>query len=74
MTLSPGRHTITVTYGRGGVGPATADDEYYSSLTAIALAPQTSAAHYVTATPARASELCGRSLDWLEVVTRTARS
>jgi hypothetical protein len=34
----------------------------------VALSPPTSSAHYLTVPPAKAGELCGRSLDWIEVI------
>jgi len=68
LRLAAGTHAITVTYPNASLAPGSADGEYYSSLFAIALAPPSSQMHYVEVTPAHAQSLCGRSLDWLEVV------
>ncbi len=71
LTLAAGTHTIKVIYhGESPLAPGSADGEQptYDQLSAVALAPPVSQARYVTVTPARASELCGRSLDWIEVV------
>jgi hypothetical protein len=68
LTLAPGAHTITVTYSDENLSPGSADSEYYSSLFAIALAPPASTMRYVELPPSKADSLCGRSLDWIEVV------
>ncbi|HXR13385.1 MAG TPA: hypothetical protein VN740_01915 [Solirubrobacteraceae bacterium] len=70
ISLAAGNHTIVVTYRReSALDPGSADTEaYYTELTAIVLAPPASQARYVTVSPAHASELCGRSLDWIEVI------
>jgi hypothetical protein len=70
LDLAAGRHTITVTYPSDGLGPGSADsDAYYTALSAIALAPPPGDGRYLQATPAHAAAtLCGRSLDWLEIV------
>jgi hypothetical protein len=71
LDLSAGSHTITVIYhGESPFAPGSADTEVptYDELSAVALSPPTSSAHYLTAAPAKAGELCGRSLDWIEVI------
>ena len=71
LSLTAGSHTIVVVYhGESALAPGSADSEppTYDELTAVALAPPFAQAHYVTVSPARASELCGRSLDWIEVI------
>jgi len=71
LGLAAGTHTISVVYhGESPLATGSTDGEQpiYDELTAIALAPPVSAAHYVTVSPAHASELCGRSLDWIEVI------
>jgi hypothetical protein len=70
LSLAAGAHAITVT-DRGETlapGSAVAYPLVYDALSAIALSPPTSQARYVTVKPAQASTLCGRSLDWIEVV------
>ena len=71
LDLSAGSHTITVIYhGESPFAPGSADTEVptYDELSAVALAPPPSSAHYVTVTPAQAGELCGHTLDWIEVI------
>jgi hypothetical protein len=68
VRLTPGAHTITVTYPNEDLAPGSADSEYYSSLFAIALSPPPATMRYVEVSPAHAQTLCGRSLDWIEVV------
>jgi hypothetical protein len=70
LSLAAGTHTITVT-DRGDTlapGSAVAEPLVYDALSAIALSPPSTQARYVTVEPAQASTLCGRSLDWIEVV------
>jgi hypothetical protein len=68
LTLQAGAHTITVTYQDENLSPGSADSEYYTSMFAIALAPPASTMRYVEVPPSQAGSLCGRSLDWIEVV------
>jgi hypothetical protein len=69
LRLAAGAHTITVASPGVNLSPGNADSEpYYTELSAIALSPPASTARYLTESPARASSLCGRSLDWIEVV------
>ena len=75
ITLGPGVHTIAVTYGSETLAPGSADAEEYTSLTAIVLSPplypSTVAAQMLHVAPRNARSLCGRSLDWIEVVAPT---
>jgi hypothetical protein len=67
--LTPGVHTFGLTYPRANLTPGSAENQL-TSLDAIALEPEQSpASELISASPARASELCGRSLDWIEIVT-----
>ncbi len=72
LTLGPGVHTIAVTYRTETLAPGSEDAEQYTSLTAIALSPplypSTVAGHMLKVKPANARSLCGRTLDWIEVV------
>ncbi|HZL54360.1 MAG TPA: hypothetical protein VFC22_01915, partial [Solirubrobacteraceae bacterium] len=71
LDLSAGRHTITMIYhGESPFAPGSADTEVptYDQLTAVALAPPASGVRYLTVKPAKASELCGRTLDWIEII------
>jgi hypothetical protein len=67
IELGAGVHTISLTYPKEDLSPGSADTEQYTSLAGIVLAPAT-AAGYIHVTPAKASTLCGRSLDWIEVI------
>ena len=69
LTLRPGTHAITITYPNGNLAPGNADSEEYTSLSEIALSPPDSQMRLLTVSPARARSLCGRLLDWIEVVT-----
>jgi hypothetical protein len=68
LVLGPGRHTITVTYPKANLAPGDADSEQYTALSEIALAPLSPSPKLVQVAPARATELCHRTLDWIEVV------
>jgi hypothetical protein len=68
LTLARGPHTITVSYPNSNLGPGSADSESYTSLFAIALSPPAGTMHYLEVSPAHAQTLCGRTLDWLEVI------
>jgi len=71
LTLRPGTHAITITYPNANLSPGNADSEEYTSLSEIALSPPDSQMRLVTVKPALARSLCGRLLDWIEVVTPT---
>jgi hypothetical protein len=72
LTLAPGTHTITVTYPQANLSPGNADSEQYTILDSIALAPPlypaAGAGQMLTVAPSAARTLCGRTLDWIEVV------
>ncbi len=66
--LSPGVHTVALTYPHAGLAPGSGEDQQ-TSLTAIAFEPlQRPRTELLTVTPARARDLCGRGLDWIELV------
>ena len=67
LTLDAGVHSISLTYPKPTLGPGGDDDENYTSIADIALQPLVSS-HMLAVKPAQASELCGRSLDWIEIV------
>jgi hypothetical protein len=69
LTLRPGTHAITITYPNANLSPGNADSEEYTSLSEIALSPPDSQMRLLTVKPALARTLCGRLLDWIEVVT-----
>lgn len=68
LVLAPGTHTITVTYPKANLAPGDADSEQYTALSEIALAPLSPSPKQVQVPPAKAGELCHRTLDWIEVV------
>jgi hypothetical protein len=68
LYLSPGIHTVALTYPHAGLAPGSGDDQQ-TSLTAIVLEPlRRPQARLLTVAPAHARDLCGRSLDWIELV------
>jgi hypothetical protein len=68
LTLTAGVHTIALTYPHADLTPGSGDNQF-TSLTAIAFEPlQSPPAELLTVAPRNASTLCGRPLDWIEVV------
>jgi hypothetical protein len=65
--LTSGVHTFVLTYPHAGLDPGSGD-EGFTSLSAIALQPQRPVSALLEVAPARAEELCGRPLDWIELV------
>jgi hypothetical protein len=71
--LQAGTHTITLTYPQATLAPGSGAEE--TLLSAIVLEPlQVPASTIITATPQQAGTLCGRSLDWIELVAGRRRS
>ena len=68
LTLAAGPHTVTITYPNTSLAPGSDDLESFTVLSAIALAPPAGEGRLLRVAPARARTLCGRSLDWIEVV------
>jgi hypothetical protein len=70
ITLGAGVHTIAITYpALSGLAPGGADNEPgYTGLDEIALEPLGTRSRMIELQPPQASELCGRSLDWIEIV------
>ena len=69
VTLRPGRHVLAVERGGGGLRPG---DGGVSRLLAVAVEPVGAAASPRTLDPDDWRLLCGRRIDWVEVV-RAAR-
>lgn len=68
LYLSPGIHAFAMTYPHAGLTPGSGDNAQ-TSLTAISLQPlQRPRAEMLTLAPSQARDLCGRSLDWIEIV------
>jgi hypothetical protein len=71
IELSPGVHTVALTYPRANLTPGSGDD-INTLLTSIVLEPmQYPSTKLLTVPPADARSLCGRPLDWVEVVAPT---
>ena len=67
--LEPGVHTVVLTYPHAGLGPGSGDAEL-TSLSGIALEPlQSPPSELISVAPQNAATLCGRTLDWIELVT-----
>jgi hypothetical protein len=66
--LTAGIHTFTLTYPRANLTPGSAENGL-TSLSAIALEPQSPSSELVEVAPQQAAQLCGRPLDWIESVT-----
>jgi hypothetical protein len=72
--LGPGIRTIGLRYPHSGIAPGSGDNSL-TSLSAIVLQPlQSPASELIHLAPSQAKRLCGRSLDWIEIVTPSKRS
>jgi len=71
VALAPGVHTFTLTYPHAGLAAGSGDNEF-TSLSAIALQPQSPRSELIDVAPRQAATLCGRPLDWIEIVTGAA--
>jgi hypothetical protein len=67
LSLGAGIHTITLTFPHADLTPGSGDHEL-TSLSAITLQPQSPAGELIGAAPRQAARLCGRPLDWIELV------
>jgi hypothetical protein len=66
--LAPGVHTIDITYPHSSLAPGSGLNEF-TFLSAIALEPQQRPPReLITVPPSQARSLCGRTLDWIEIV------
>jgi hypothetical protein len=66
--LTPGVHQVTLRYGSPALAPGSSAPIY--PIGPLALAPAGASTQVAYLDPTSATTLCGRSLDWLEVVTR----
>jgi hypothetical protein len=66
--LAPGVHTFTFTYPHADLTPGSGFNEF-TSLTAIALQPTSPPGELIEVSPRQAARLCGRPLDWIELVS-----
>ena len=73
LSLGPGVHEVDVRFPSADLTPGSGDDTQ-TQLAAVALAPPGEpSGRMVTVAPRQASQLCGRSLDWIEVVAPAGR-
>jgi len=71
VALEPGVHTIAITYPHPNLGPGSGWGQF-TYLSAIALEPTVRPPRtLITVAPRQARELCGRELDWIEIVRPT---
>jgi hypothetical protein len=66
--LEPGVHTFVFTYPHADLTPGSGNNEF-TSLAAITLQRQSPASELIAVAPQQAARLCGRPLDWIELVT-----
>jgi hypothetical protein len=64
-------HRFTLAYPHADLTSGSGDDEF-TSLSAIALQPQSPRSELIEVAPRQAAKLCGRPLDWIEIVARTS--
>ena len=67
LFLNAGTHTVTLTYPHGDLTPGSGENES-TTISAITLEPQRPASELIDVAPAQYSRLCGRTLDWIELV------
>jgi hypothetical protein len=67
LTLSPGRHEVTLHYDKGSLHPGSTGDVF--PLGPIVLSSETDARQPFFVQPDQARTLCGRRLDWIEAVS-----
>jgi hypothetical protein len=67
LSLTAGVHTFVLTFPHADLTPGSGDHEF-TSLSAITLEPQSPASELIGVPPPQAARLCGRPLDWIELV------
>jgi hypothetical protein len=65
--LTPGVHTFVITYPRAGLTPGSGENTL-TSVSSIVLSPKEPPGDLIEVAPPEATRLCGRPLDWIEVV------
>jgi hypothetical protein len=71
LFLAAGAHTVELTYPHPNLTAGNAENEL-TSISAITLQPQMPAGELVEVAPQQYSRLCGRTLDWIELVRRSS--
>jgi hypothetical protein len=69
--LAAGVHTVALTYPHANLTPGSAENEL-TSISAIALQPQSPPSELIEVAPAQAARLCGRPLEWIELTTQAS--
>jgi hypothetical protein len=67
LFLAEGIHTFALAYPHADLTPGSGDNES-TTLTTIALQPQRPPSGMIAVPPRQAARLCGRPLDWIELV------
>jgi hypothetical protein len=67
LPLAAGMHTFSLTYPQPGLTPGSGENAG-TFLSAIVLQPQSPPSELITVSPRQAARLCGRPLDWIELV------
>lgn len=70
LLLDAGTYTFTLTYPHSDFTPGSGDN-WFTSLAAIALQPLNPPSALIVLPPNQAGRLCGRPLDWIEIVARS---
>jgi hypothetical protein len=81
--LTAGEHTMTFTYPEAGLGPGSGETVgvseedaavgRFTALASVMLQPlEYPRSELISATPGEAKNLCGRSLEWVEIVANNA--
>lgn len=68
VPLGEGVHRVDVTYPKRSLAPGSGDAQRYTRLDGLTLQQTAPAAEMLELPAARAQELCGRPLDWVEIV------
>ncbi len=71
LFLSAGVHTIVLTYPHADLAPGSGAGEF-TVLGAITLVPHNPPTELIEVSPQQATQLCGRPLDWIELVTHSS--
>jgi len=71
--LAAGVHTFALTYPHANLTPGSGDNSF-TSLSAIALEQNSPRGKLIALATRHAARLCGRSLDWIEIVAKTSRA
>jgi hypothetical protein len=68
IPLVAGVHTFAITYPKASLRPGSADRDHLTQLYSMALQQTTPAAQQLTVPADAASTLCGKPLDWIDIV------